>query len=346
MKNIFLNFAAAGCILLLNIAYGNKIYLSGSFVKLPNDIIAAEDVSAVAKFGSLLVIGSDEGAGKSGNKNYVQLLKKNADGSYNVHNNILLFEGNENEGKEMDIEGITVEGNNVYVIGSHSSKRQKVKNKKKYKQNREKFHNGKIKNEKNRDWLYRLRINSEEKDVNKEKISLREIINKDDVLKTFSGIPGKENGINIEGISAKNGWLYIGFRGPVFRGNFVPVMKLKFENAEKIYDLLFVKLGGHGIRDMVSVSDGFLILSGPVGDGRSSYQLYHWDGRDIIPGKDRKVEDISKVHLLGEITPPEGGKAEGVAVIAEEKSLYQLIITYDGVKDKDKIMQYFSISKK
>ena len=345
MKTIFVNIVAVICILLQNTSYGKELQPFGSSVKLPDDIKAAEDVSAIAKIGSLLVIGADEGVGEGENENYIQLLKKDTDGSYKVHNNILLFKGNKKEGKEMDIEGLTVEGNYAYIIGSHSSKRQKVKEDKKYKKNRKKFQDGKIEDERNRDWLYRLTINSDGKDVNKEKITLREIIKNDPVLKTFSSIPSKENGIDIEGISAKDGWLYIGFRGPVFRENYVPVMKLKFDDAEDTYDLLYIKLGGRGIRDMASVSDGFLILAGPIGGGPASYQLYHWDGNDVIPGKNRKAVDIGKIRLLGEIRPPQDGKAEGVVVIQEEESLYQLIIAYDGVKDKNNIMQYFRISK-
>ena len=96
---------------------------------------------------------------------------------------------------------------------------------------------------------------------------------------------------------------------------------------------------------MTSVSDGFLIMAGPVGDGHTSYQLYHWDGKDVIPGKDRKAADIGKVRLLGEIRPPKDGKAEGVVVIQEDDSSYHFIIVYDGVKNKNNIMQQFRIAK-
>jgi len=121
-------------------------------------------------------------------------------------------------------------------------------------------------------------------------------------------------------------------------------MKLKFDNYEN-NELLYIELSGRGIRDMDSVSDGFLILAGPVGDGDATYQLYHWNGKDIIPGKDRKAVDIGRIRLLEEIDPPQDGKAEGVVVMKEKISSYQLIIAYDSVMNKKKILQNFCISK-
>ena len=345
VKTLFVSMATIIGILFGNVSIGQELQPLAFFEKLPKNIMASEDVSAIAKIGSFLVIGSDEGVGKDKNENYIQLLKKGADESYEVHSNIFLFEGNKTDGKELDIEGIAVNGNTVYVVGSHSSKRKKVKEEKKYNKNQEKFKNYEIEDERNRDWLYRLTIDSQGKEVTKDKITLRGIIKNDTILKTFSNIPSKENGVDIEGLGVKDEWLYIGFRGPVFRDNYVPVMKLKFDDPEGTYNLLYIELGGRGIRDMTSVSDGFLILAGPVGDGPASYQLYHWDGRDALPGKDRSVADIGKIRLLGAIRPPKNGKAEGVVVIEEEDTLYNLIIVYDGVKNRDNVMQRFRLAK-
>ena len=152
-----------------------------------------------------------------------------------------------------------------------------------------------------------------------------------------------ENGVDIEGIAVKEEWLYLGFRGPVFRGNYVPVMKLKFEEPQDTYELLYVQLGGRGCRDIVSVSDGFLIVAGPIGDGSASYELYHWDGKDTIIGKDRADGDIGKLELLGEIPTPDKGKAEGLAIVEEESTHYDLIIVYDGVEDN--VAQCFRVDK-
>lgn len=325
------------------------------FVKLSKniDIIAADDVSAIGKIHSFLVIGSDEAIGDDENENYIQLLEKGSDDSYRLRKNILLFK-DENKEEEMDIEGISVDGDLVYIIGSHSSSRKKVKKIKnngklvKYKKNRKKFEKNNFEIENSRSWLYRIQINPDGSFMNKEKISLKEILKNDPALKPFSSIPSKENGIDIEGIAANKGELHIGFRGPKFRKNYVPILKLNFDDQEKNYDLLYIKLGGRGIRDMKYVTNGFLekkflILAGPVGDGDFSYQLYYWDGNDVVPGTNRDV-DIGKVVLVGEINPPANGKAEGLVVLKDKnKNGYKLIIVYDGVENKDELMQYFRV---
>jgi hypothetical protein len=299
-------------------------------VEFSGGIKEPEDISAIAQVGSFLVIGSDEAVG---DENFIQVLKEVGPDHYEVHRDILLFEGNKKDGKELDIEGIAVEADTVYVVGSHSARRKLITQDKKYKKNRRKLQEEEIDDRKNRAWLFRLTIDDQGRGSGRKKKSLRKIIKNDRVLKTFSKIPSKENGVDIEGIAAKGEWLYVGFRGPVLRGNYVPVMKLKFDEPAETYELLYVNLAGRGFRDIKPVSDGFLIVAGPVGYGPGSHQLYHWDGKDVIPGKDRRAEDIGKVHLLGEIRPPKDGRAEGILVLQEEDTSYELIIVYDGIKD-------------
>jgi hypothetical protein len=268
----------------------------------------------------------------------VQVLRDAGNASYEVVHDIFLFKGNKNDGKEMDIEGIAVEGDTLYVLGSHSANRSRVKGDKKYKRNLKTFRDDQINHQKSRDRLYRVKLDAQGRAIDGETrhISLRKLINDHPVLKTFSEIPSKENGVDIEGIAVKNGTLYLGFRGPVLRDGYVPVMTLTFDDPAGTDDLLYVRLGGRGIRSLASVSDGFLIVAGPVGDGPGSYQLYHWNGLDEVPGDDRDANDMGKVRLLGEIRPPtedgESGKAEGVVVLAEQPDSYDLIVVYDGLK--------------
>lgn len=334
--------------LLLHVVSDAKVLepLTTSII-LPDTIIAAEDISAITQIAdsSLLVIASDEAVGDDDNENYIQLLKQKANNHYSVHRNLLVFTGDKAGGKELDIEGLTAVNNDVYVLGSHSSKRKKIKQSRSYKKNRKKFNSNKIKDETDRDGLYRLRLDADGKILNTARITLREIIDNDAVLSPFGSIPSKENGVDIEGIAAKNNWLYLGFRGPVFRGNYVPVMKLKFDKPKETYQLLYVALNGRGIRDITSVADGFLILAGAVGDGDASYQLYHWNGKDVITGKDQKAEDKGKVRLLGEIEPPANGKAEGITVVQEDDGHYQLLIVFDGVKTLNNVMRSFRVGK-
>ena len=56
--------------------------------------------------------------------------------------------------------------------------------------------------------------------------SLRDLIATHPVLEPFSDVANKENGVDIEGLAAFDDNLFVGFRGPVLRQNYVPVLRL------------------------------------------------------------------------------------------------------------------------
>ena len=156
----------------------------------------------------------------------------------------------------------------------------------------------------------------------------------------FQEIPSKENGIDMEGIAIDdNEKLHIGFRGPVVRGNFVPILVLSFEGKFKEKnmqsEILFVNLGGRGIRGLDTIQEGFLLLAGPNGDEEISTQLYFWNGKDCIPGKDNS-NALNNVNLLCTIPiPTAGAKPEGLHVIKEDSEQFQFMIVFDGVENGD-----------
>lgn len=289
-----------------------------------------EDISAIASLGQFLIIGSDETRKK------IQVLdqvKDNVYEVYEVNHGIKLPISEESQQEEFDIEGMELgRDNTLFIIGSHSAKRKTVKSQNTYQENRERIET--VIAEDQRNSLFKLTLNSETGEANSkiESASIQPIILKDKVLSLFAKIPSKENGIDIEGIAVDGDQIYLGFRGPVLRLNYVPVVVTKFEElsySEPHYEIRYVNLGGNGIRDITKVEDGFLIIAGPVGDGFGPYQLYFWNGVDTIPGKDKPKE--SQITLLGEIPTPEGAKAEGITVIEGSRSVYKVIIVYDGI---------------
>lgn len=297
-------------------------------------IRAAKDLSAIGRVGPYLVIAGDEAVGPDKNLNIIQVLSKQEDGQYVVGEDILLPDVDKNDGRELDIEGIAVDGNFIYVVGSHSARRNRANSNKSYKRNRKTFNQGKVKEEPSRDWLHRIEVNQQVQPVAKMSISLRDVISNHKALKAFSAIPSKENGVDIEGVAVADGWVYVGFRGPVFRDNYVPVLKFKFDQHEKSAILFFVKLDGGGIRDMASVQDGFLIVSGPVGDAPGPYQVYHWNGLDMVPGKDL-ADTKGYINKLGNIEVSKG-KAEGILALEVERGSdddcqYKFMIIFDGI---------------
>lgn len=280
------------------------------------DVHRGKDISAIDLSGDFIVIGSDEG-------NQVQVLKRHGV-DYDLVKTIVLNK----DAIEIDVEGIACEGNTVYVVGSHSCKRKKIESGRSYDENRRAIET--VIPEPDRDLLCRFRLDNNGETHAVEKTSLRPIINNSSILRVFSDVPSKENGIDIEGIAVHKGQIYIGFRGPVLRGNWVPVLKCQFAQPITTAELIFVNLGGRGFRDITHVDHGFLILAGPVGDGSDSYQVYFWDGEDCLP---RSFGDVGKVKFLGEVPPTEAMKAEGLALLKENSSNYEVLIVYDSIKN-------------
>jgi hypothetical protein len=296
------------------------------------EILEPEDISAIAQFGDQLIIGSDEG-------HAVQVLTPVDETArqYVVSQTLRLMAEDQ---AEVDIEDICCQDETCYVIGSHSIKRKKVDPEKSYKANRERI--AEVKIEKTRGCL--LRLAKDQKIgalVEQERISLQSILTTDEILGRFSAIPSKENGLDIEGLAMKGDRLYIGFRSPVLRENYVPILITEFDNP-KDYELVFINLEGRGVRAMADTHDGFLIIGGPPGDGEGAFHLYYWTGEDMIPGNDRATKNV--LRDLGEILiPAMGAKAEGLAVVEESSSIWEVLMVYDGIIGGNP--QRFSIAK-
>jgi Protein of unknown function (DUF3616) len=284
----------------------------GPSVLFDGDVTEPTQLSAVARYKEMLVICPDEGS-------QFDVLEAAGDNRFRAIRAVEL-----SNGEELDLEGAASDHEFLYVVGSHSLARKRVDPERSYEENRARLLE--LKAADDRDVLFRLTLGDHGKLKSKASISLRQLLRRDEPLRRFTDIPDKENGIDIEGIAVRDKQLYIGFRGPVLRGNFVPVMVLKFESADD-YELRYVNLGGRGIRDIAAVSNGFLIIGGPIGDGDGSYQLYYWNGKDCIPGEGNQG---GTVVLLGEIPAKSGAKAEGLAVISEDDQQCNLIVLYDG----------------
>lgn len=283
-----------------------------------------EDLSAIAILGRALLVGSDEGT-------KVQVLEEDPgdDSIYHVRPDldITLLQST----TELDIEGIAQfkDTDIYYVAGSHSLKRKLLKPDATKEQNLASLEEVIL--EPSRFNIFRLEMDKRTlRPKNVESIGLYSLLGQDPVLQRFTQIPSKENGVDIEGVAVKGkegDKLHLGFRGPVLRDNLVPIMVLDFNRPEK-YELLYLDLGGLGIREFVKVKDGFLIIAGPSGDGPGDFQIYFWDGDDGIPDRGKRK---SKLRFLGKLPTPAGAKAEGMVVEEETDKRYDVIVVYDGV---------------
>ena len=283
-------------------------------VDLNGAIDASLDLSGAGVVGNYLILGADEG-------HRLQLLRSAKEGGrWRLKKQLPLAK----QDQETDIEAITYGDGHLYVIGSHSWRRKRLKPELSVAKNRERLQQ--VDQQESRSRLYRVAFDpSTGKLGGNQRIDLSKRLRKDPLLGLFWGIPGKENGIDIEGIAFRDGLLYLGFRGPVLRDNLVPVMLLNF-NQPKRYQLRFVCLDGQGIRDMVALDQGFLILSAPVNDATGPFCLWWWDGNDQIPGKDRAA---SATQLLGAVSTPGGAKAEGLALLQQDQMQAMILVIYE-----------------
>jgi hypothetical protein len=282
-------------------------------IELRGDLAEPQDLSGVTRWRDLLVICPDE-------SDEINLLT-GADGRYEVLTTVGLLDESD---KEIDMEGAASDAEHVYVVGSHSIRRTKLEEVATYKKNRKRL--TRVRPHAESYSLYRLKLGDDGNLVGKDRVDLRNILQSDEILGPFFDVPGKENGIDIEGVAVQGGKLFVGFRSPVLRGNYVPVVSFLFDRPGD-YELKFVQLSGRGIRDLAAVQRGFLVLAGPVGDGDGSYRLYLWNGEDCVPGDADRPGDIIAIGDL-EIAP--GDKPEGMAVLSESGTQWRLLLVSDG----------------
>jgi hypothetical protein len=288
--------------------------------------------SAAVEMGSLLLVATDESPD-------LQIGKRvGADGAaFEALETVRLpaASGGNAKDEEVDLEALAIAGADlVYAVGSHSATRRTAvdeNNKRTRKQNRDRQREP-VDPRPRRRGVFSFRVDAAKGVVTAlPRLDVIEpILENDPILKTFVGVPSKENGVDIEGLAFHDGRLYAGFRGPVLRHAFATVLRFD-PKAPADHELLFVTLGGRGIRDLVRVRDGFLVLAGPVGDGDQSHDVMWWDGTDCVPGSD--VTSPCVVRPVTTLPPaPESGRSEGLFVTRETDTAYDVLVVYDGAK--------------
>lgn len=147
--------------------------------------------------------------------------------------------------------------------------------------------------------------------------------------------PLQQDGLNIEGLACAESTLYVGLRAPSREGkSFVLEVALADLWQDIPAKMMVHELNtgdGRGIREIVALEKGFIVLTGNSAAEASKkfpettasgaddrFELSLWDGR------------TSEVRSLG-ILPKNGGKAEGLMVLAESPEAVDLLILYDSL---------------
>lgn len=279
------------------------------------------NISGVLLTEGFMVLATDEG-------NQIELFTLNNQNQWQSINIISLSQAEE----EIDFEALAWQKPYLYVLGSHSAKRKKLKNDLSQKDNIKRLQE--TYDEPARQKLIRIQLNKEGNHQDIQTLTLQNELAKYKLLTPFIGVPSKENGIDLEGLAVdEKGRLLIGFRGPVLRENIVPVLRLNLEKetfAIKKSKLLYLTLQGNGIRGLSEFENQFLVLNGAVGDQNLPYQVGIWNGENALKGKDNSSKNW---QYLCDIPVGKQGKPEGIQFIAKQEKTIEFLIVQDGLSN-------------
>lgn len=266
---------------------------------------------------------------------------------------------------ELDIEGLDVERDTLWLVGSHSSARKQVKNNSTPAEAQRSLATVEV--------SQRRRVLA--------RLSTKTLLDPDEVLldpggsrtgqqqhpavlglgrgadlvdlladdphlgsfiqssKTGRPIPGKDNGIDCEGLAVAGDRVFIGLRGPVLRG-WAMVIELQVGDGAGLepqpigpgnrrYRKHFLRLHGLGVRDLCRHGEDLLVLAGPTMelDGRAA--VFRW--RDALTSKAEAVLPKADLHCEFDVPFGEGeDHAEGIAVLGDGRSALVLYGTPAG----------------
>lgn len=315
-----------------------------------------EELSAVTRTpDGHLWLGSDE---------FITLerLTPMGDGLYGGHKTFHLKDFIElfDHDSEIDIEGLDYSDGYIWVVGSHSLKRNKTKGKKPQK-DIERL--AEIERDPNRSILARLpvlngeivptyaRSNGDEEGAltaaSLKKVDghnlLMETLAEDEHLGPFlrMRLPSKDNGFDIEGIAVNGNQIFLGLRGPVLRG-WAIILEIEVEESEpgtlalkdlgdgELYRKHFLDLNGQGIRELCLHEGDLLVLAGPTMDLEGAMQMFRFE--DVLDHNNDTLwsQESGKLKVLFDLPFTIGSDhAEGLALMPCMGYDDGLMIVYD-----------------
>ncbi|MEP1932879.1 MAG: DUF3616 domain-containing protein [Roseibium sp.] len=224
--------------------------------------------------------------------------------------------------KEIDAEGAAYADGYFYVMGSHGLSRKKAK-----------FNPSSF-------FIFRFPVDPKTREATfkvSSKTIAREIERSDRLREAIKAAPGAvgayaekplgegAGGVTLEGLAVAGKRMYLGFRGPSVEGTaFIMDVDARavFSSGDLSANVTDIALGaGAGVRDLAPVSDGLLVLAGPV-QKKGRYAIHHLSFQDQ---KLRKLLDLTM--------PNSGAKAETILLLAEQSDSYNVLVLYDGLLD-------------
>jgi len=256
---------------------------------------------------------------------------------------------------EADVEGLDTDDGYLWFVGSHSMKRKNVDGGKPSEVSKKLE---KPKRDGNRHLLGRIPLAGRElvrsadsrksgtigTSVTSSALLDAIVQQKDPHLAPFVSIPGKDNGLDIEGLAVRGMRAFVGLRGPVLR-EWCCVLELRLDadpsgalallpmDGTSLYRKHFLKLNGLGVRDLVLLEDDLLVLVGPPLGHDGPTEVWRWkDAANAAAG-------ATPVQAARVLSIPHGEKmdrAEGITLVDHAGSP-ALLVVFDSPSPNRKI---------
>lgn len=261
---------------------------------------------------------------------------------------------------EIDIEGLDYADHYLWLTGSHSTKRKKIKGKAREKDLKRL---ATVQTESNRYILARIPVFNGELlkssahpdnpattitaaclQTTDDKNILIDALQDDLHLGPFLSfpLPAKENGFDIEGLAVHENRLFLGLRGPVLRG-WAIILEIEVEEQEpgvltlreigeegRCYKKHFVDLNGLGIRELFLHDADLVILAGQTMDTAGAMRMFLLKDALGLSADSISHQDGEQLSLLFDITfSGDTDKAEGVALFPCLGQPDSLLVVYD-----------------
>lgn len=308
-----------------------------------------DNFSAIVLAGRHLWLGGDEGTS-------VERMTVDPSGNFGQHQRtelgkfIHLVADDQGVIREIDIEGLDLNGGYLWVAGSHSLKRKKADPEKPPDTNRKRLLE--IDAERNRHTLARVPVDATgglaktvggltaaRLTVEANGDQLTAAIRADKHLGNSCAVPSKENGLDIEGLAVTGNRVFIGLRGPVVRGWAVIIEFQWKDSGDGLISIdggikkHFLQIGGLGIRELAINGKDLYILAGPTMELDGPVFLYRWpkalenNVEAMIWQSNNILEKVLSVPF-GQGESAGRDHAEGISLITKPGGL-EVMICYD-----------------
>lgn len=302
-----------------------------------------DNLSAIVLAGEHAWLGGDEGT-------QLHRMTRDSHGDFGDHKRfdlmpLLDLPDQRAKPSEIDLEGLDLDDEYVWLIGSHSRKRKKVEDDNTPEQNRERL--ATVESEGNRYTLARVPLDDRQEPSRKVRSRtasrlegdqtgdlLTRALANDPHIGPFCAIPSKDNGLDVEGLAVRGDRVFVGLRGPVLRG-WAVIVDLELRPASSGFlgfarplRKHFLHLNGLGIRDLCIHGSNLYILSGPTMDLDGPVFVYKWPNALDVAAE--ALVPADQLHIAGEL--PYGVRAdhaEGMTFVDPAGAASTIMICYD-----------------